>query len=389
MIITFKQHKNMKQVVRFSLAITIIFSIFMVSCNNKSSSETTVIKRGVTKAAWGTADGKEVFLYTLTNAKGTVVKISTYGGIVTSWVAADKQAQQSSIVLGFDSLSGYLAKPPYFGALIGRYGNRIAKGKFKIDTTVYTLAANNVPNHLHGGNKGFDKVVWDAAVENDSTAALQLSYLSKDGEEGYPGNLKVDVKYSLTDEDELKIEYNASTDKATVVNLTNHSYFNLTGDVANTILDHELEVDADNYTPVDSTLIPTGKIVTVKGGPFDFTKATKIGLRIDSVKGGYDHNFVLNKKNNSLTKVATLSEEKTGRKLEVFTMEPGLQFYSGNFLDGTIKTSGGKAINQHTGLCLETQHFPDSPNQPAFPSTLLLPGQMYHTVTVYKYSVNK
>ena len=379
----------MKQVVRLSLAITVILSILLVSCNNNSSRDTAAIKRGITKAAWGNADGKEVFLYTLTNTKGTVVKISTYGGIVTSWVAADKLGHQSSIVLGFDSLSGYLEKPPYFGALIGRYGNRIAKGKFKIDSTEYLLATNNTPNHLHGGNKGFDKVVWDALVENDTTAMLQLSYLSKDGEEGYPGNLQVNVKYSLSDEDELKIEYNASTDKATVVNLTNHSYFNLTGDVANTILDHELEVDADNYTPVDSTLIPTGVIKAVKGGPFDFTKATKIGLRINAVKGGYDHNFVLNKKDTSLTKIATLSEEKTGRILEVFTMEPGLQFYSGNFLDGTIKSSYGKAINQYAGLCLETQHFPDSPNQPAFPTTVLLPGQQYHTITVYKYAVIK
>ena len=291
--------------------------------------------------------------------------------------------------MGFDSLSGYLAKPPYFGALVGRYGNRIAKGKFKIDTTTYTLATNNETNHLHGGNKGFDKVVWTAATDNDSIPALQLTYLSKDGEEGYPGNLTVAVKYTLTDDNELKIEYNATTDKATVINLTNHSYFNLTGDVSNTILDHMLQVDADNYTPVDNTLIPTGEIKSVKGGPFDFTTATKIGLRIDSVKGGYDHNFVLNKKDTSLQKVVTLTEATSGRKLEVFTMEPGVQFYTGNFLDGTIKTSDGKAIKLHTGLCLETQHFPDSPNQPKFPTTSLLPGQKYHTVTVYKLSVAK
>ena len=347
------------------------------------------IKKGITKAPFGNTDGKEVFLYTLTNAKGTVVKISTYGGVVTSWVSPDKNGKASSIVLGFDSLSGYLAKPPYFGATIGRYGNRIAGGIFKIDTTTYTLATNNGVNALHGGNKGFDKVIWDAATENDSIPSLKLSYLSRDGEEGYPGNLNVSVQYTLTDDDELEIEYNATTDKATVINLTNHSYFNLTGDVTNTILDHQLEVDADNYTPVDSTLIPTGKIEPVKGGPFDFTKAKKIGLQIDSVAGGYDHNFALNKKDTTLTKVATLSEEKSGRKLEVFTMEPGLQFYTGNFLDGSFKTSDGKTINKHTALCLETQHFPDSPNQPSFPSTLLLPGQKYHTVTVYKLTVNK
>ena len=347
------------------------------------------IAKGITKASFGNADGKEVFLYTLTNAKGTEVKISTYGAIVTSWVSADKNGKNSSIVLGFDSLGGYLAKPPYFGAIVGRYGNRIAKGKFKIDKSTYTLATNNGANHLHGGIKGFDKVVWETATENDSIPSLMLSYLSKDGEEGYPGNLQVDVHYTLTDDDELKIEYNAKTDKATVINLTNHSYFNLTGDVTNTILDHQLEIDADNFTPVDSTLIPTGAISTIKGTPFDFTKATKIGLRIDSVKGGYDHNFVLNKKDSTLTKVATLSDDKSGRKLEVFTMEPGLQFYTGNFLDGSIKTSDGKAVNKNTALCLETQHFPDSPNQPTFPSTILLPGQKYHTVTVYKLSVSK
>jgi len=381
--------KNMKGITLLSLGIAAIFATAITSCNNQTSNNTMEVKKGITKAAFGNADGKEVFLYTLTNAKGTQVKISTYGGVVTSWVSADKNDKKSSIVLGFDSLSGYLAKPPYFGAIIGRYGNRIAKGKFKIDTTTYTLATNNGLNHLHGGNKGFDKVIWDATTENDSVPALKLSYLSKDGEEGYPGNLTVDVLYTLTDDDELKIEYNASTDKPTVINLTNHSYFNLTGDVTNTILNHQLQIDADNYTPVDTTLIPTGEISPVKNTPFDFTSATKIGLRIDSVKGGYDHNFVLNKKDSSLTKVATLTEETTGRKLEVFTMEPGLQFYSGNFLNGTIKTSDGKAINLHTGLCLETQHFPDSPNQPKFPSTLLVPGQKYHTVTVYKLSVNK
>ena len=377
----------MKGITLLGLGLATIFATS--SCNNQKGEEKMESKKGITKASFGTADGKEVLLYTLTNASGTVVKISTYGGVVTSWVSADKAGKKSSIVLGFDSLSGYLAKPPYFGALIGRYGNRIAKGTFKIDTATYTLATNNGANALHGGLKGFDKVIWDAATENDSVPVLKLSYLAKDGEEGYPGNLTVNVVYTLTDDNELKIEYNASTDKATVINLTNHSYFNLTGDVSNTILDHVLQVDADNYTPVDSSLIPTGLIAPVKDGPFDFTKATKIGLRINSVKGGYDHNFVLNKKDTNLTKVATVTEEKSGRTLEVFTMEPGLQFYTGNFLDGTIKTSDGKAIQQHTAFCLETQHFPDSPNQPTFPSTILLPEQKYHTVTVYKLTVGK
>ena len=366
----------------------IVFAMLLSSCNNPTT-EKMEIKKGISKTAWGNADGKEVFLFTLVNAKGTEVKISSYGGTLTSWVVKDKNDSTSSILLGFDSLSGYLSKPPYFGALIGRYGNRIANGKFTIDTSTYILVTNNGANHLHGGNKGFDKVVWDAAIANDSTPVLLLSYISKDGEEGYPGNLKVKVRYTLTDDNELKTEYDAETDKATVINLTNHAYFNLTGDVSNTILDHKLQVDADNYTPVDSGLIPTGEIRAVKGTPFDFTKAEKIGLRIDSVNGGYDHNFVLNKKDAVLSLIATLSEEQTGRVLEVFTTEPGLQFYSGNFLDGSIKTSAGRPIKQHTGLCLETQHFPDSPNQLKFPSTLLKPGQKYHTETVYKLSVNK
>lgn len=379
----------MKNHTRLSFHIGIFFLILSTSCNNNQTTEKIKPTKGITKSVWGNTDGQEVFLYTLVNATGTEVKISNYGGILTSWVSKDKNDAESSILLGFDSLSGYLAKPPYFGALIGRYGNRIAKGKFRIDTATYTLVTNNGANHLHGGTKGFDKVVWDAAVESDSTPVLLLNYLSKDGEEGYPGNLKVTVRYTLTDDNELKIEYDAETDKATVINLTNHAYFNLTGDVSNTVLDHKLQIDADNYTPVDSGLIPTGEIKSVKNSSFDFTKAEKIGLRIDSVKGGYDHNFVLNKKDASLALVASLSEDKTGRLLEVFTKEPGLQFYTGNFLDGTIKTSAGKPINQHTGLCLETQHFPDSPNQPAFPSTLLKPGQKYHTVTVYKLSVSK
>ncbi len=372
--------------------IVIIFAIFITSCNNgtntQPATEKMETKTGVAKAAWGNYDGKEVFLYTLTNAKGVQVKISSYGATVTSWVSQDKNNNSSSIVLGFDSLSGYLAHPPYFGAVVGRYGNRIAKGKFKIDGTQYTLAINNTPNALHGGLKGFDKQVWDAATENDSIASLLLSYTSKDGEEGYPGNLKVTVRYSLSDDNELKIEYNATTDKATVLNLTNHSYFNLTGDVNNTILDHTLKIDADNYTPVDTTLIPTGEIKSVKGTPFDFKKAKKIGLEIGAVSGGYDHNWVLNKKDSSLQKIVELKDSLSGRTLEVYTTQPGVQFYTGNFLDGTFSTSAGKKINQHAALCLETQHFPDSPNEPKFPTTLLLPGQQFHSETVYKLKVN-
>ena len=378
----------MKTITLLGIFIATIFTFLFTSCNqiNKVKMEKT---KGITRSSFGTAGGKEVFLYTLINSKGTEVKITNFGGIVTSWVSADKNNKKSSIVLGYDSLSGYLATHPYFGAIVGRYGNRIAKGKFSIDSVEYTLAINNGPNHLHGGVVGFDKVVWEPTVENDSVPSLLLSYLSKDGDEGYPGNLNVDVHYTLTDQDELKIEYIATTDKKTVVNLTNHSYFNLTGDVANSILDHELQIDADHFTSVDSTLIPTGEITSVNGTPFDFTQPTKIGLRIDSVKGGYDHNYVFNKIDASLIKVASVSEQKSGRLLEVYTTEPGVQFYTGNFLDGTLKTSDGKVINQHAALCLETQHFPDSPNEPSFPTTILLPGQKYHSITVYKLSVNK
>ncbi|MBY0478251.1 MAG: galactose mutarotase [Chitinophagaceae bacterium] len=370
------------------ILMTTITTAALTSCgdNAEKKSEASANEK-ITKVAWGEADGKQVDLYTLTNANGVQVKITTYGGIVTSWVTPDKDGNKSNVVLGFDSLSGYLAKPPYFGAIIGRYGNRIAKGRFKIDTAIYQLATNNGENHLHGGNKGYDKVVWDA-TPSDSTASLTLTYLSKDGEEGYPGNLNITVVYTLTDENELLIEYSAETDKATVVNLTNHSYFNLTGDVNNTILDHQLQINASKYTPVDAGLIPTGELKDVNGTAFDFLQPHKIGERIAAVEGGYDHNFVLTRNGSDLELVATLSDSVSGRKLEVFTTEPGLQFYSGNFLDGTIKTSDGKSINLHTGLCLETQHFPDSPNKPAFPSTLLKPGEKYHTVTKYKVSVN-
>jgi len=377
--------------VRNLITVTMMTATVLTACNNGSESKETpgTKTEAVTKADWGETDGKKVYLYTLTNKNGVQVKISNYGGTVTSWVTPDKNGNKSSIVLGFDSLSGYLAKPPYFGATIGRYGNRIAKGSFKIDTAVYTLAKNNGENHLHGGNKGFDKVVWDAVPAADSSASLVLNYLSKDGEEGYPGNLKVTVTYTLSNDDELLIDYTAETDKPTVVNLTNHSYFNLTGDASKTILDHSLQVNADKYTPVDAGLIPTGELKAVAGGPFDFLQPHKIGERIAAVEGGYDHNFVLSGKSKDLELVATLSDSVSGRKLEVYTVEPGLQFYSGNFLDGTIKTSDGKAINKYAALCLETQHFPDSPNKPAFPSTLLKPGEKYHTVTKYKVVVNK
>ena len=360
-------------------------SALMISCNNSSENKKVEsTKAGISKTEWGKVDGKEVDLFTLVNNKGTEVKISNYGGTVTSFITKDKNDQRSEIIVGFDSLDQYLQKPPYFGALIGRYGNRIGNAKFTLDGTTYHLAANDGKNTLHGGLKGFDKVVWDATIPNDSVPSLTLKYVSKDGEEGFPGNLNVTVQYTLTDQDELKIEYNAETDKATPVNLTNHTYFNLSGDVNNTILDETLMIDADRFTPVDSTLIPTGKIVPVKGTPYDFTSPKKIGQDIDQVKGGYDFNWVLNRNDSSLQKVAVLSDSISGRSLEVYTTEPGLQFYTGNFLAGKFINRDGKPIKLHTALCLETQHFPDSPNEPDFPSTILRPGEKYHSVTVYK-----
>lgn len=372
--------KTLKTIGYFAIA-----TLAMTSC--KTEKKDTTMKAGIVKSSWGEADNKKVDLYTLTNKNGEEVKISTYGGTVTSWIVPDKNGKKSSILLGYDSLSGYLAHPPYFGALIGRYGNRIANGKFKLDGKEYKLATNDGKNHLHGGLKGFDKVVWTATTFSDTLPSLALSYISRDGEEGYPGNLKVTVLYSLTEDNELSIEYSAETDKATPVNLTNHCYFNLTGDHANTILDETLKIDADFYTPVDSTLIPTGEIKSVKGTPFDFTTATKIGARIDSVKGGYDHNWVLNRKGKDLQLVAVLADSTTGRKLEVYTTEIGLQFYSGNFLDAKIQASHGVPFLKHTALCMETQHFPDSPNEPKFPTTILKPGEKYHSVTKYKFSV--
>jgi len=363
--------------------------LFFAGCSVNGSKTDSNIKTGITKTNWGNVDGKEIDLYTLTNNNGIEIKISNYGGTIASWIAPDKNGNAGNIVLGFDSLSGYLAKPPYFGATIGRYGNRIANGKFKIGDTVYTLAKNNGKNHLHGGIKGFDKVVWNASTISDSIPELILNYVSKDGEEGYPGNLNVTVKFLLNNDNEFSIEYLAETDKPTPVNLTNHSYFNLSGNVSNDILHETLMIDASYYTPVDSTLIPTGEIKSVTGTPFDFTQSHKIGERIAQVPGGYDHNFVLNKKDSSLQFAASLTDSSSGRQLEIFTTELGIQFYSGNFLDGKIKNRDGKLIDQHTGLCLETQHFPDSPNEPKFPSTILKPGEKYHSLTKYKMSVVK
>jgi len=362
----------------------------LISCNNapkETTKETNETKSAsMQKVFFGTVGNDSIYQFKLQNAKGTEVFIMNYGGTITNLLVADKNGQKGDVVLGFDSLSGFLQKGnPYFGALIGRYGNRIANGKFTLDGKTYALATNNNGNHLHGGIKGFDKVVWNVDAASDS--ALHLSYNSKDGEEGYPGNLQVKVVYSLDNDNALKIDYTATIDKACPINLTNHTYFNLSAGKDSTILDHELMIDADRYTAVNDKLIPTGQLPSVKNTPMDFTKAKRIGNDIDKVKGGFDHNWVLNKKDASLSLIATLYHPASGRFMEVSTTQPGVQFYTGNFLDGTLTggKNGAKYV-QHSGLCLETQHFPDSPNQPSFPSTVLKPGETYHQVTVYKFS---
>jgi aldose 1-epimerase len=336
-----------------------------------------------------TSDGTPVELYILRNANGMKAKIITYGAILTELDVPDKNGKIGDVVLGFDDLKGYLAGHPYFGATVGRVANRIAKGKFTLDGQEYKLATNNGPNALHGGIKGFDKVVWKAEPKHGGdTLSVKFTYRSPDGEEGYPGNLATSVTYTLTDKNELKIDYTATTDKATPVNLSNHSYFNLAGPGSGDILGHELMLAADKYTPVDDTLIPTGKIEPVKGTPLDFTKPEKIGARIDQLKGepgGYDHNFVLNGGGKSLALAARVVEPKTGRVMEMYTTEPGVQFYTGNFLDGSIKGRGG-VYKKHQGFCLEAQHFPDSVNHDNFPSVILRPGKTYTQTTVYKFS---
>jgi len=344
--------------------------------------------KGVKTGFFGkTKDGRRVYLYTLTNANGLTATITNYGAIVTSLRVPDRNGKFADIVLGFDSLAPYLERHPYFGAIVGRYGNRIARGKFTLDGIEYTLATNNNGiHHLHGGNVGFDKVLWDARVLGDGRAAVKFSYSSKDMEEGYPGNLRAHVTYELTDDDELSITYEAETDKATPVNLTHHGYFNLTG-VSDNVLGHVITINANRYTVVDDELIPTGELARVRGTPFDFRTPETIGARIDQVPGGYDHNFVLNRKGKGLERVVRVYEPKSGRVMEVLTTEPGVQFYSGNFLDGTIVGKGGRKYYKHAGFCLETQHFPDSPNHPEFPNTILRPGEKYFQHTVYKFSV--
>ena len=341
-----------------------------------------------------TVDGIKIHEYTLKNKSGMEISIIEYGGIITSWKAGDREGVYEDVVLGFDKLSDYENKSPYFGALIGRYGNRIADGKFSIENKNYTLERNNNENHLHGGLKGFDKVVWEAKEEyNDSSATLSLKYLSEDMEEGYPGNLDVTVTYSLNNDDELSVRYEAKTDKITIINLTQHSYFNLTANFSNDILNHKILINADSYLPVDPTLIPTGELREVIGTPFNFLESKRVGKDIDSENrqleygNGYDHCWVINDQNQGIRFVASAYEEVSGRLLEVFSDQPGLQFYSGNFLDGSLDSKGDGFYNFRTGFCLETQHYPNSPNEINFPSTLLQPGERYLSETIFRFSV--
>ena len=351
----------------------------------------------ITKASFGkSSDGQDVDIYTLTNRNGMEAKITNYGGIVTSLSAPDRNNKFADVVLGFNDLDSYLKGHPYFGALIGRYGNRIAKGRFTLNGVEYKLAVNNGENHLHGGIKGFDKVVWTASPMKTKTgAALTLTYLSKDGEEGYPGNLSVKVVYTLTNNNELRIDYSATTDKDTVTNLTHHSYFNLAGEGNGDILNHLLTLNANSFTPTDAGSIPTGEIRNVQGTPFSFLKATAIGDRINGddqqlkFGSGYDHNWVVNGRAGVLRQAATAYEPTTGRVMQVWTTEPGIQFYTGNFLDGTLTGKSGKAYQRRTGFCLETQHYPDSPNQPKFPTTTLRKGDTYKSTTIYRFSARK
>jgi aldose 1-epimerase len=343
--------------------------------------------RPVAREAFGKlADGTPVERYILTNKNGVTVKITNYGAIVTDWIVPDKSGSKVDIALGFDSIEGYLAGHPYFGATVGRVANRVAKARFSLDGKDYVLAANNGANALHGGLKGFDKVLWKAEPLKNHHGVV-FRYTSPDGEEGYPGAMKVEVSYSLNNDNELRIDFKATTDKATPVNLTHHSYFNLAGHNSGDILGQEVELIASGYTPVDDTLIPTGKIAPVSGTPLDFVKPQTVGARIkqiDAKPQGYDHNYVLDRKGPGLELAARVRDPKSGRFLEVLTTEPGIQFYSGNFLDGTNKGKGGAVYQQYGGFCLEPQHFPDSINQPKFPPVVLRPGETYQHTTVYR-----
>lgn len=361
-----------------------------ISCTNQPKTNNDV---RINKTIFGyMPDSAEIFLFTLENSNGFEVGIINYGGIIQSVLVPDSAGNKTDVVLGFDNLQNYIEKNPYFGCITGRYANRIAQGKFTIDSMEYQLDLNNGPNSLHGGFKGFDKQVWNAEeFTNDTLVGIVLTYLSPAGDQGYPGNLDVSVTYTLNNENELRIDYQAVTDETTVVNLTNHSYFNLDDGGQSPILDHQLKIMADSFTPTDETLIPTGEIHPVEGTPMDFTSFKTIGEEITvdykplEIAGGYDHNYVLNNEEEGLRLVAIAREPDSGRKMEVYTTEPGLQFYSGNFLDGTFTGKNGAVYHKNHGFCLETQHFPDSPNQPGFPSTVLRPDEVYTSTTIYKF----
>lgn len=345
----------------------------------------------IVEDTFGTApDGSEVTSYLLTNASGSRAELIDYGATLVSLYVPDASGEFADVVLGCDTVECYATQSPYFGATTGRYANRIAKGKFTLDGTEYTLAVNNDPNHLHGGNVGFNKVMWEAEpFTNDDAAGVVFTYVSPDGDEGYPGELTTKVTYTFTNDDKLRIDYEATTDKPTVVNLTHHSYFNLSGHKAGSILDHELQIEADRYTPTDDTFIPTGELAPVEGTPFDFTEMTPIGERIDQVPGdpgGYDLNYVLNSGGGELALAATVKDPKSGRVMKIYTTEPGIQFYTGNFLDASFAGKDGAKYAKNTAFCLETQHFPDSPNQPDFPSTVLRPGEKYTHTIVHEFS---
>ena len=371
-----------------------IFTTLMIAAAFLASATMASAELKIEKAPFGEVEGQPVDLYTLTNANGLVMTVTNYGGIVVSLTVPDKAGNLGDIVLGFSTVADYVKNSPYYGCIVGRYGNRIGKAKFSLDGQEYTLAANNGENSLHGGVKGFDKVIWAAKeVKTDNAVGVELKYLSKDMEEGFPGNLDATVTYWLTNDNEFKIEYAAMTDKPTVVNLTHHSYFNLAGEGSGDILGHELTINADTYTPVDQGLIPTGKLEPVEGTPMDFRTATAVGTRIDAdfeqlkFGKGYDHNWVLNRKSaGDMELAATVFEPKSGRVMEVLTTEPGLQFYAGNFLDDSRTGKSGNVNGFRTGLCLETQHYPDSPNKPDFPTVVLKPGETYKTSTIYKFS---
>ncbi|MEX0719547.1 MAG: aldose epimerase family protein [Balneolaceae bacterium] len=380
----------MKQIMKFNFGL-VITTLLISGCGSQDL-KTGNAEIPLDKADFQTTiDGKQTDLFTLKADGGIKLAITNYGGRVVSWLVPGKDGEYADISLGYSNIDGYLnTNEPYYGALIGRYGNRIANGEFSLSGNTYTLATNNGPNNLHGGPKGFHNVVWDAEQLDDQN--LKLTYISEDGEEGFPGTLNVQVLYSLTKENELRIEYTAITDKETVVNLTNHTFFNLKGEAGGTINDHHLLVDADGYNPVDSTLIPTGEIASVENTPFDFRNSKEIGERVDEENlqlnygQGYDHNFVLNKeRKNPLSFAAKVHEPNSGRTMEIYSTEPGLQFYGGNFMDGSDTGKYGKPFEYRTAFCLEPQHFPDSPNQSQFPSTVLRPGEIYHTISAYRF----